>query len=71
MCLPHLQVCVWGGGDILKVVSFLALVTTTLPHFCFEANKRETVGQSLLQQTQMADIWPGRKIIQEQQKESR
>ncbi|ERE65783.1 synaptotagmin-like protein 4 isoform X1 [Cricetulus griseus] len=34
------------------------------------ANKRETVGQSLLQQTQMADIWPGRKIIQEQQKES-
>ncbi|ERE65782.1 synaptotagmin-like protein 4 [Cricetulus griseus] len=35
------------------------------------ANKRETVGQSLLQQTQMADIWPGRKIIQEQQKESR
>ncbi|XP_005072559.1 synaptotagmin-like protein 4 isoform X1 [Mesocricetus auratus] len=34
------------------------------------ANKRETMGQSLLQQTQMADIWPGRKIIQEQQKES-
>ncbi|CAH6780143.1 synaptotagmin-like protein 4 isoform X1 [Phodopus roborovskii] len=33
------------------------------------ANKRETVGQALLQQTQMADIWPGRKIIQEQQKE--
>ncbi|XP_055464309.1 synaptotagmin-like protein 4 isoform X2 [Psammomys obesus] len=33
------------------------------------ANKRETVGQSLLQQTQMGDIWPGRKIIQEQQKE--
>lgn len=32
-------------------------------------NKRETVGQSLLQQTQMGDIWPGRRIIQEQQKE--
>lgn len=33
------------------------------------ANKREPVGQPLLQQTQMGDIWPGRKIIQEQQKE--
>ncbi|XP_028637574.1 synaptotagmin-like protein 4 isoform X1 [Grammomys surdaster] len=33
------------------------------------ANKRETAGQSLLQQTQMGDIWPGRRIIQEQQKE--
>ncbi|XP_047391615.1 synaptotagmin-like protein 4 isoform X1 [Sciurus carolinensis] len=33
------------------------------------ANKRETVGQSLLHQTQMGDIWPGRKIIQEQQQE--
>lgn len=32
-------------------------------------NKRETVGQSLLHQSQMDDIWPGRKIIQEQQKE--
>ncbi|XP_021106120.1 synaptotagmin-like protein 4 isoform X2 [Heterocephalus glaber] len=32
-------------------------------------NKRETVGQSLLHQTQMGDIWPGRKIIREQQKE--
>ncbi|XP_075855774.1 synaptotagmin-like protein 4 [Microcebus murinus] len=32
-------------------------------------NKRETVGQSLLYQTQMGDVWPGRKIIQEQQKE--
>ncbi|XP_048192297.1 synaptotagmin-like protein 4 isoform X3 [Perognathus longimembris pacificus] len=32
-------------------------------------NKRETVGQSLLHQTQMGDVWPGRKIIQEQQKE--
>ncbi|EPY75386.1 synaptotagmin-like protein [Camelus ferus] len=32
-------------------------------------NKRETVGQSLLHQPQMGDIWPGRKIIQEQQKE--
>ncbi|XP_014651185.1 PREDICTED: synaptotagmin-like protein 4 isoform X3 [Ceratotherium simum simum] len=32
-------------------------------------NKRETVGQSLLHQSQMGDIWPGRKIIQEQQKE--
>uniref|UniRef100_A0A8C6HK09 Synaptotagmin-like protein 4 n=1 Tax=Mus spicilegus TaxID=10103 RepID=A0A8C6HK09_MUSSI len=30
-------------------------------------NKRETAGQSLLQQTQMGDIWPGRRIIQEQQ----
>uniref|UniRef100_A0A8C5ZQV3 Synaptotagmin-like protein 4 n=1 Tax=Marmota marmota marmota TaxID=9994 RepID=A0A8C5ZQV3_MARMA len=33
------------------------------------ANKRETVGHSLLHQTQMGDIWPGRKIIQEQQQE--
>ncbi|XP_034341725.1 synaptotagmin-like protein 4 isoform X2 [Arvicanthis niloticus] len=33
------------------------------------ANKRETPGQSLLQQTQIGDIWPGRRIIQEQQKE--
>ncbi|XP_063577057.1 tetraspanin-6 isoform X2 [Pongo abelii] len=32
-------------------------------------SKRETVGQSLLHQTQMGDIWPGRKIIQERQKE--
>ncbi|XP_036696821.1 synaptotagmin-like protein 4 isoform X3 [Balaenoptera musculus] len=32
-------------------------------------NKRETVGQSLLHQSQMGNIWPGRKIIQEQQKE--
>nr|XP_017514396.1 synaptotagmin-like protein 4 isoform X2 [Manis javanica] len=32
-------------------------------------NKRETVGQSLLHQSQMGDVWPGRKIIQEQQKE--
>ncbi|XP_031223418.1 synaptotagmin-like protein 4 isoform X2 [Mastomys coucha] len=30
-------------------------------------NKRETAGQSLLQQTQMGDVWPGRRIIQEQQ----
>nr|XP_055194537.1 synaptotagmin-like protein 4 isoform X2 [Nyctereutes procyonoides] len=34
-------------------------------------NKRETVGQSLLHQSQMDDIWPGRRIIQEQQKEPR
>lgn len=33
-------------------------------------NKRETVGQSLLHQSQMGDVWPGRKIIQEQQKVS-
>ncbi|XP_029785812.1 synaptotagmin-like protein 4 isoform X2 [Suricata suricatta] len=32
-------------------------------------NRRETVGQSLLHQSQMDDTWPGRKIIQEQQKE--
>eukprot|EP00071_Canis_lupus_P037809 XP_022271366.1 synaptotagmin-like protein 4 isoform X3 [Canis lupus familiaris] len=32
-------------------------------------NKRETVGQSLLHQSQMDDIWPGRRIVQEQQKE--
>ncbi|XP_045673484.1 synaptotagmin-like protein 4 isoform X2 [Phyllostomus hastatus] len=32
-------------------------------------NKRETVGQSLLQQSQMGDLWSGRKIIQPQQKE--
>ncbi|XP_034509438.1 synaptotagmin-like protein 4 isoform X2 [Ailuropoda melanoleuca] len=32
-------------------------------------SKRETLGQSLLHQSQMGDIWPGRKIIQEQQKE--
>uniref|UniRef100_A0A4W2G497 Synaptotagmin-like protein 4 n=1 Tax=Bos indicus x Bos taurus TaxID=30522 RepID=A0A4W2G497_BOBOX len=32
-------------------------------------NKRETVEQSLLHQSQLGDIWPGRKIIQEQQKE--
>uniref|UniRef100_A0A5K1VKF1 Synaptotagmin-like protein 4 n=1 Tax=Sus scrofa TaxID=9823 RepID=A0A5K1VKF1_PIG len=32
-------------------------------------NKRETVGQSLLHQSQLGDVWPGRKIIQEQQKE--
>ncbi|XP_057394429.1 synaptotagmin-like protein 4 isoform X3 [Balaenoptera acutorostrata] len=32
-------------------------------------NKRETVGQSFLHQSQMGNIWPGRKIIQEQQKE--
>nr|XP_051683426.1 synaptotagmin-like protein 4 isoform X1 [Oryctolagus cuniculus]XP_051683427.1 synaptotagmin-like protein 4 isoform X1 [Oryctolagus cuniculus] len=31
-------------------------------------NKRETVEQSV-HQTQMSDVWPGRKIIQEQQKE--
>ncbi|XP_060263930.1 synaptotagmin-like protein 4 isoform X4 [Ovis aries] len=34
-------------------------------------NKRETVEQSLLHQSQLGDIWPGRKIIQEQQKEPR
>ncbi|XP_039074029.1 synaptotagmin-like protein 4 [Hyaena hyaena] len=34
-------------------------------------NKRETVAQSLLYQSQMDDIWPGRKIIEEQQKEPR
>ncbi|XP_024602303.1 synaptotagmin-like protein 4 isoform X2 [Neophocaena asiaeorientalis asiaeorientalis] len=34
-------------------------------------NKRDTVGQSLLHQSQMGNIWPGRKIIQEQQKEPR
>ncbi|XP_041596939.1 synaptotagmin-like protein 4 isoform X2 [Vulpes lagopus] len=34
-------------------------------------NKRETVGQSLLHQSQMDDIWPGRRIVQEQQKEPR
>ncbi|XP_036126540.1 synaptotagmin-like protein 4 isoform X2 [Molossus molossus] len=34
-------------------------------------NKRETVGQSLHHQSQMGDVWPGRKIIQEQQKEPR
>ncbi|XP_071069099.1 synaptotagmin-like protein 4 isoform X2 [Dasypus novemcinctus] len=33
-------------------------------------NKRETVGQSLLHQSQIGDIWPGRKILQEQHKES-
>nr|XP_012806729.1 synaptotagmin-like protein 4 isoform X3 [Jaculus jaculus] len=33
-------------------------------------NKRETVGQSLFQQTEMGDVWPGRKIIQEQQREA-
>lgn len=33
-------------------------------------NKRETVGQSRLHQSQMGDIWPERKIIQEQQKAS-
>ncbi|KAM6151692.1 synaptotagmin-like protein 4 isoform 2-T2 [Rhynchocyon petersi] len=32
-------------------------------------NKRETVGQALLPQSQIGDIWPGRKIIQERQKE--
>ncbi|XP_035872925.1 synaptotagmin-like protein 4 isoform X2 [Phyllostomus discolor] len=32
-------------------------------------NKRETVGQSLLHQSQMGDLWSGRKIIQPQQKE--
>ncbi|XP_019482327.1 PREDICTED: synaptotagmin-like protein 4 isoform X1 [Hipposideros armiger] len=37
---------------------------------CLEVNKRETVGQSLLHQSQMGDVWPGRKIIQEQQKVS-
>ncbi|XP_032245963.1 synaptotagmin-like protein 4 isoform X2 [Phoca vitulina] len=31
-------------------------------------NKREMLGQPLLHQSQMDDIWPGRKIIQEQQK---
>ncbi|XP_061265210.1 synaptotagmin-like protein 4 isoform X1 [Bos javanicus] len=36
---------------------------------CLEVNKRETVEQSLLHQSQLGDIWPGRKIIQEQQKE--
>ncbi|KAG8511200.1 Synaptotagmin-like protein 4 [Galemys pyrenaicus] len=35
------------------------------------ANKRETVGQPLLHQTQVGNIWPGRKIIQEQQKDPR
>jgi hypothetical protein len=49
---------------------------SSLPPPCYafvylEVNKRETVGQSLLHQTQMGDIWPGRKIIQEQQKEPR
>ncbi|XP_045661102.1 synaptotagmin-like protein 4 isoform X2 [Ursus americanus] len=34
-------------------------------------SKKETLGQSLLHQSQMSDIWPGRKIIQEQQKEPR
>ncbi|XP_013205994.1 synaptotagmin-like protein 4 isoform X2 [Microtus ochrogaster] len=34
------------------------------------AANREPVGQPLLHQTQMGDIWPGRKIIQEQQKEA-
>lgn len=38
---------------------------------CLEVNKRETMGQSLLHQSQMGNIWPGRKIIQEQQKEPR
>ncbi|XP_052591363.1 synaptotagmin-like protein 4 isoform X1 [Peromyscus californicus insignis] len=33
------------------------------------ASKREPVGQSLLQQPQMGEIWPGRKSIQEQQRE--
>ncbi|XP_006901201.1 PREDICTED: synaptotagmin-like protein 4 [Elephantulus edwardii] len=32
-------------------------------------NKRETVGQYLLPQSQIGDVWPGRKIIQERQKE--
>ncbi|KAM5221240.1 synaptotagmin-like protein 4 isoform 2-T2 [Ctenodactylus gundi] len=32
-------------------------------------NRRETIGQSLLYPTEMGDMWPGRKIIQEQQKE--
>ncbi|KAF3813059.1 hypothetical protein GH733_019002 [Mirounga leonina] len=35
---------------------------------CLEVNKREMLGQPLLHQSQMDDIWPGRKIIQEQQK---
>ncbi|XP_052591378.1 synaptotagmin-like protein 4 isoform X2 [Peromyscus californicus insignis] len=35
------------------------------------ASKREPVGQSLLQQPQMGEIWPGRKSIQEQQREPR
>nr|XP_054364624.1 synaptotagmin-like protein 4 isoform X1 [Mirounga angustirostris]XP_054364627.1 synaptotagmin-like protein 4 isoform X1 [Mirounga angustirostris]XP_054364630.1 synaptotagmin-like protein 4 isoform X1 [Mirounga angustirostris]XP_054364632.1 synaptotagmin-like protein 4 isoform X1 [Mirounga angustirostris]XP_054364634.1 synaptotagmin-like protein 4 isoform X1 [Mirounga angustirostris]XP_054364637.1 synaptotagmin-like protein 4 isoform X1 [Mirounga angustirostris] len=34
-------------------------------------NKREMLGQPLLHQSQMDDIWPGRKIIQEQQKKPR
>lgn len=38
---------------------------------CLEVNKRETVGQSLLHQSQMGDLWSGRKIIQPQQKEHR
>ncbi|XP_038172225.1 synaptotagmin-like protein 4 isoform X2 [Arvicola amphibius] len=33
------------------------------------ANKREPVEQPLLHQTQIGDIWPGRKSIQEQRKE--
>ncbi|XP_008534612.1 synaptotagmin-like protein 4 isoform X2 [Equus asinus] len=33
-------------------------------------NKRETVGQALLHQPQIGDIWPGRRIIQEQKKEA-
>ncbi|XP_066213051.1 synaptotagmin-like protein 4 isoform X2 [Saccopteryx leptura] len=32
-------------------------------------NKRETAGQSLLHQSQLGDVWPGRKIVQEQQKD--
>ncbi|KAM8753528.1 synaptotagmin-like protein 4 isoform 2-T2 [Rhynchonycteris naso] len=34
-------------------------------------NKREIVGQSLLHQPQLGDVWPGRKILQEQQKDPR
>ncbi|KAM7338545.1 hypothetical protein ACRRTK_002029 [Alexandromys fortis] len=34
------------------------------------AANREPVGQPLLHQTQMGDIWPGRKIIQEQKEAS-
>ncbi|XP_054443879.1 synaptotagmin-like protein 4 [Pteronotus mesoamericanus] len=33
-------------------------------------NKRETVGRSLLHQSQIGDVWSGRKIIQEQQESS-
>lgn len=60
----------------LLQVGCVSVPLLSLPPLChafvyLEVNKRETVGQSLLHQSQMDDIWPGRRIVQEQQKEPR